>query len=292
MPCLIHVLQHGMARWHDVGIGCLPHLKTNGRWVPKPWATWKGSKDLTYFSGGGVNLTPVFTVCETNLSIVSCQRSTCNEKPIGWLHFRSLLWYLKQETCWHCCNLASLWFASFTWEVWNKNLGHWISCRYILIDSSFSLKERDVPWSWCFHMNGYGSSWKIQWLQEDMWSCDFWENLCSAVMLHMLALECVDMDLWIIWIVADADGGIFRWEEWIQAFGYPSKSTPTMTPFTPRIVYTELAMFPFFVGSVFKISPSYAWSFFSLMVIHQCSVMFKGQHLPWLWWLTSKAVFG
>ena len=49
-----------------------------------------------------------------------------------------------------------------------KTWGHWISCRYILIDSSFSLKERDVPWSWCFHMNGYGSSWKIQWLQEEI----------------------------------------------------------------------------------------------------------------------------
>lgn len=72
---------------------------------------------------------------------------------------------------WLFSMIRQLHLGSLEW-----NLGHWIrvqhsrqSCRYILIDSSFSLKERDVPWSWCFHMNGYGSSWKIQWLQEDMW---------------------------------------------------------------------------------------------------------------------------
>lgn len=289
LPCLIHVLQHGMARWHDVTGFFLPHLKTNGRWVPKPWATWKGSKDLTYFSGCGVNLTPVFTVCETNLSIVSCQRSTCNEKPIGWLHFRFVLWYLKQETCWHCCNLASLWFASFTWEVWNKNLGHWISCRYILIDSSFSLKERDVPWSWCFHMNGYGSSWKIQWLQEDMWFLG--KPMFSCYVTYVSFGVCgygpMDyMDSGRCWW-RDFSMGRMNSSIWIPIKKHPNYDTIYTKDSIYRACYVSLFCWFGFQNITFI-----CLKFFFLMVIHQCSVMFKGQHLPWLWWLTSKAVFG
>ena len=185
MPCLIHVLQHGMARWHDVGIGCLPHLKTNGRWVPKPWATWKGSKDLTYFSGGVLIwllyllyvtlisvLSAVKEVLATKSRLVGCISDlfydTWSKKPVD----TAVIWLLYDSP-------ASL--GKYGTKTW----GHWIrvqhsrqSCRYILIDSSFSLKERDFPWYGVFTWmdtdrpgKSNGCKKKLRFLGKPMFSC-------------------------------------------------------------------------------------------------------------------------
>ena len=234
-------------RWHDFLWFFLPHLKTNGRWVPKPWATWKGSKDLTYFSWDGVNLTPVFTVCETNLSIVSCQKKalatksrlvgcisdlfydTWSKKPVdtavNWLFsmIRQLhLGSMEQKPGGTESAAGTSWLIAAS--AWRRGIfhGHGV----------FTWMEMDRP--------GKSNGWKK--------TCDFWENLCSAVMLHMLALECVDMDLWIIWIIwimADADGGFFSMGRmkssiWIPFKEYPNYATIYTKESIDRACYVSL----------------------------------------------------
>lgn len=151
LPCLIHVLQHGKPLAWCRDFSCRIWKQTedgfqNHGQLEKAQKTWPTSP-------GVVLISLLYLLYVTLISVLSAvkKKSTCNEKPIGWLHCRSLLWYLKQETCWRCCNLAFLYDSPASLGKYGtKTWGHWISCRYILIDSSFSLKERDFPWVMVF----------------------------------------------------------------------------------------------------------------------------------------------